>query len=159
MANSEDYLDGLLDSITQAKNSVTDADRRERRNRQERAARRRRVSADDDFMEANGLNDYVPRTMGHSNLQSILDEADFLREFEEELDNGDADAFLAEFENELRAEEMGTSSESSLDLFSIDEDENRDAGNVFVKDELPTEEALQEAAPKETQDPVHGPPP
>lgn len=152
MANSEDYLDGLLDSITQAKNSVTDADRRERRNRQERAARRRRVSADDDFMEANGLNDYVPRTMGHSNLQSILDEADFLREFEEELDNGDADAFLAEFENELREEEMGTSSESSLDLFSIDEDENRDAGNVFVKDELPTEENLQEAAPEETQE-------
>lgn len=152
MANSEDYLDGLLDSITQAKNSVTDADRRERRNRQERVARRRRVSADDDFMEANGLNDYVPRTMGHSNLQSILDEADFLREFEEELDNGDADAFLAEFENELREEEAGGSSESSLDLFSIDEDENRDAGNVFVKDELPTEEEIQNAAAETTAD-------
>ncbi|MCR4998549.1 MAG: hypothetical protein K6A05_01770 [Lachnospiraceae bacterium] len=134
MANSEDYLDGLLDSITQAKNDVSNADRRERRSRQERQARRTRVSADDDFMEANGLNDYVPRSSGHSSLQSILDEADFLREFEEELDNGEADAFLAEFENELRNE-----SANSVDNFDIDDNASRDSGNVIVNDELPLE--------------------
>ena len=127
-------MDGLLDSITQAKNDVSNADRRERRSRQERQARRTRVSADDDFMEANGLNDYVPRSSGHSSLQSILDEADFLREFEEELDNGEADAFLAEFENELR-----NGGSTNVANFDIDDNSSRDTGNVIVNDELPPE--------------------
>ena len=144
MANSEDYLDGLLDSITQAKNDASSAERRERRNRQERQARRTRISADDDFMEMNGLNDYVPRPMGHSSLESILDEADFLREFEDELDNGEADKFLQEFERELQAEQSGASD----NLFQIDESD-RDFGDMNDLEELPSFDDMPEAIPEE----------
>ena len=69
MANSEDYLDGLLDSITKAKTQNESAVQSEAIARRERIERRTRLSADDDFMSANGLDDFEPVASSRKNLK------------------------------------------------------------------------------------------
>ena len=108
MANSEDYLDGLLDSITKAKSDNENAAASERRERDRRVRNRTRVSADDDFMEANGLLDFEPET-GRSNrhLRQIFgDDTDLLDDMDLDGDLMDDDEFLKEFENELSSDDI-----------------------------------------------------
>ena len=83
MANTEDYLDGLLDSITQAKEEERPVDRNTR-NRNRREERRSRVRPDDDFMEATGLNSFR-REQRMNRRERRHSEEDFLRSFEDEL--------------------------------------------------------------------------
>ncbi len=133
MANTEDYLDGLLNSITEAKNGVRDAADRERKARESEIRQRNRIGSDDDFMAKTGLNGYTPRKSSYKNLKEAFSESDFLREFESELDSGEADSFLEEFEREL-AEADGRDDSG----FSIDEPE-RDSfsdDGAFTDDDL-----------------------
>ena len=116
MPSSEDYLDDLLNSINKAK---SDNDRGMVRGRDNRSRRRRSIDADDDFMEANGLSDYIPRRIGRENLRRALSEDDILRDFESELNSGTADSFLDDFERELELdEEMGDGAWDIDEIFS-----------------------------------------
>ncbi len=108
MANSEDYLDGLLNSITKAKSENESAVQSEAIARRQRIERRTRLSADDDFMSANGLDEFEPVSSSRKNLHHFLSESDYLKQFEDELDameTDEADEFLKEFEEELSAED------------------------------------------------------
>ncbi len=114
MANSEDYLDGLLDSINQAKKQNENALASEQEERKEQIRRRTQVSAGDDFMESNGLNAYVYDKSSRENLHKYFSESDFLNEFEEELssmDEDEADAYLKEFEEEMSPEDEAIAEE------------------------------------------------
>ena len=114
MANTEDYLDGLLDSITQAKNEDDWPNDRGSRNRSRREERRgrSRVRPDDDFMEATGLNSYR-REQKRNRRERRHAEENFLRSFEDELSMGDADEVIRSFERELRSD---ADDESRLDM-------------------------------------------
>ncbi len=130
MPGNEDYLDGLLDSITKAKSDVRRSERRERTGREERVARRSRLSPDDDFMEANGLYERSSRRSGRnsrrSNGRSFMDH--FFDDFDDELsyDDEDDDDFIRAFEREL--EEDG----DDIDVSNLtgDEGPEKDGGNA-----------------------------
>lgn len=112
MANSEDYLDGLLDSVKTVRSDVKRAEEIAEESRKQREEQRNsRISPDDDFMEANGLHDYTPEPTSHVNLRKAFSEDDFLREFEEDLalDETDVDSFIRDFEEEIEREEMAFS--------------------------------------------------
>ena len=102
MPNSEDYLDGLLDSISQAKSNVEAERRRDDARTKERVRRRNRVRPGDDFMEKTGLSDYQPRQSRRKNLRRALSDSELLAEFEDELEQEGAEDFLQEFEEGLR---------------------------------------------------------
>ena len=106
MANSEDYLDGLLQSISDAKTTSSMMAEREEVKRQQRIAERTRIKSDDDFMSKTGINDFSPKPVKRTNLRKALTEADFLKDFENELMYGDADDFIADFEREIDEEEQ-----------------------------------------------------
>lgn len=106
MANSEDYLDGLLQSISDAKTTSSMMAEREEVKRQQRIAERTRIKSDDDFMSKTGINDFSPKPVKRTNLRKALTEADFLKDFEDELMYGDADDFIADFEREIDEEEQ-----------------------------------------------------
>ncbi|MCR5546897.1 MAG: hypothetical protein K6F30_10540 [Lachnospiraceae bacterium] len=116
MANSEDYLDGLLDSITQAKSENESAVHSELRAREERNRRRTRLNPEDDFMSANGLDEYEPRNSSRKNLRRFLSESDYLKEFEDDLnmmDDDEASEYLKEFEEELSEDDAALAAELS----------------------------------------------
>ena len=115
MPSSEDYLDDLLSSINQAKADNSGSNRGSNNRRSDRNRRRRSISADDDFLEANGLNDYIPRRMGRENLRKALTEDDFLRDFEDELSDEDSDDFLDDFEKELEMDGLDDASDWDID--------------------------------------------
>ena len=99
MANSEDYLDGLLDSINKAKTDNDNAAASELMDRDLKVKNRTRVSADDDFLEANGLSDYEPSSRrGHSNLKGLFKDSELLSGIDLDGDLVDDDEFLKEFE-------------------------------------------------------------
>ncbi len=101
MANTEDYLDGLLNSVSGVRQEVDETYNQIHEGRQKQLEYRNRISADDDFMEASGLSSYKPVQTKHTNLRQIFSEDEFLKSFEEELDSDDTDDFLREFEREL----------------------------------------------------------
>ncbi|MCR5669284.1 MAG: hypothetical protein K6G05_09590 [Lachnospiraceae bacterium] len=143
MSNSEDYLDGLLDSISEAKTNVKNAAAREERKRAEKVARRNRINPDDDFMDATGISSYEPTRVSRKNLREAFSESDFLRDFEDELlgdDVDDEEGFVSDFEKELAAD------------FGLDMDDSE-------SEELPLENAEEELdAPLEdlTEESVEG---
>ncbi len=105
MANSEDYLDGLLESITKAKSDSKEAANEKLRQREARIASRNRIKPTDDFMAATGIDSYEPKTMSRKNLRAAFSEDSFLRDFEAELASGEADDFIRDFEREIIEEE------------------------------------------------------
>ena len=169
MANSEDYLDGLLDSITKAKTQNESAVQSEAIARRERIERRTRLSADDDFMSANGLDDFEPVASSRKNLKQFFSESDYIKQFEDELDMMDtdeADAFLKEFEEDLSAKDAAFAAELSDSpaeqfLGSINEKVTEAKESVVnnlenfsfdnTQEEEETEENL-EVAPEEPED-------
>ncbi len=54
MANSEDYLDSLLNSVQTVRKDVTDAQKQTEAILREKQEQRNRIKPDDDFMEASG---------------------------------------------------------------------------------------------------------
>ena len=128
MANTEDYLDGLLDSITQAKaerEKPSEGRARQKRNRRER--RRSRIRPDDDFLEANGLRSY--REKEDREKRERRTEDDFLRSFEEEFSKDDANDLIRSFERELN-EEYDAAEEGSMAEDSLDQDGLSDDGGM-----------------------------
>ena len=86
MANSEDYLDGLLNSVQNVRKDVTDAQKQTEEILREKQEQRNKIKPQDDFMEASGIRDYKPEPSTHENLRKALSEDEFLKKFEEELD-------------------------------------------------------------------------
>ena len=108
MANSEDYLDSLLNSVQTVRKDVTDAQKQTEAILREKQEQRNRIKPDDDFMEASGIRDYKPEPTSHENLRKALSEDDFLKMFEEELgeDLDQSDDFIREFEDEIAQDEL-----------------------------------------------------
>ncbi|MDD6194019.1 MAG: hypothetical protein PUB19_03855 [Lachnospiraceae bacterium] len=140
MANSEDYLDGLLDSVKTVRSDVKRAEEIAEESRKQREEQRNsRISPGDDFMEASGLHDYTPEPTLHTNLRRAFSEEDFLREFEEDLaaDETDVDAFIRDFEEEINREEMAFARENEPSFMDSIEDIVNQAKEQIEHGEIP----------------------
>ncbi len=124
MPNSEDYLDGLLNSINEAKTNVEKARVSEEESIKAKIADMSSIDPNDDFMSATGIDNFTPKKMSHDNLKRVFSEADFLKDFEEELSSGAADDFIREFEQEIDDEE---------ERFQRGEEVPDDAGTEFIR--------------------------
>lgn len=124
MPNSEDYLDGLLNSINEAKTNVEKARVDEEESIKAKIADMSSIDPNDDFMSATGISGFKPKKMSHDNLRKAFSEADFLKDFEEELSSGSADDFIREFEQEIDDEE---------ERFQRGEEIPDDAGSEFIR--------------------------
>jgi len=124
LPNSEDYLDGLLNSINEAKTNVEKARVSEEESIKAKIADMSSIDPNDDFMSATGINNFTPKKMSHDNLKRVFSEADFLKDFEEELSSGAADDFIREFEQEIDDEE---------ERFQRGEEVPDDAGTEFIR--------------------------
>lgn len=132
MSNSEDYLDGLLNSISEAKTNVKNAAAREERRRAERVARRTRINPEDNFMDATGISGYEPRRVSRKNLREAFSESDFLKDFEDELLEGEEDdgtSLVDDFEQEIAAD------------FGLDMGNEEEGDSSFEEDELDFEDS------------------
>ena len=106
MSQSEDYLDGLLNSINKAKTDAIQVQEKAEKSRQQAMESRKAVAYNEDFFEATGINvDEVQTKSSHPYLRKVLSEDDFLRQFEEELDTDDVDLFISNFEQEIDDDE------------------------------------------------------
>lgn len=172
MASDEDYLDNLLSSINQKKSDVEKASVEEKRKNAERIAQENDIKPEDDFLKASGLDHYTEKPIERKNLKKAFSEEDFLKEFENELNDGSADKFVEEFDRELDAENNKNSSDEpshsfdvtegsrnisfadanapadEIDEFSGLDDETTSApdssGDDFVYDDLPSEKNAKE---------------
>lgn len=124
MPNSEDYLDGLLNSINEAKTNVEKARVDEEESIKAKIADMSSIDPNDDFLSATGISGFKPKKMSHDNLRKAFSEADFLKDFEEELSSGSADDFIREFEQEIDDEE---------ERFQRGEEVPDDAGTEFIR--------------------------
>ena len=159
MANSEDYLDGLLDSVKTVRSDVKRAEEiAEESRRQREEQRNSRISPDDDFMAASGLHDYTPEPTPHTNLRKAFSEEDFLREFEEDLaaDETDMDAFIRDFEEEINRDEMAfTQAEEPSFMDSIEDIVNQAKEQIEQGEmplDLPGEEEILTSDSKELEE-------
>ena len=106
MSQSEDYLDGLLNSINKAKTDAMQVQQEAEKRQQEVTQTRKAVSPEEDFLTATGIDasEAMVKT-AHPYLRKVLSEEDFLRKFEEELASDDVDLFISNFEQEIDDEE------------------------------------------------------
>ena len=138
MANSEDYLDGLLNSVKTVRDDVQNAEQMSAINAARRQNQRNKINPSDDFMQATGLDDFEPEVSSHSNLRRVLSEDDFLREFEAELglDDADTDAIMRDFEEEMERDEIefqkSLQNEQTEDEYQ-DDDLNQDDDKSFLE--------------------------
>ena len=65
MSGNEEYLDSLLENISEAKENSIKADEDEMSMLNEKTRRRQEVSADDDFLKAKGLSDAPLESADH----------------------------------------------------------------------------------------------
>lgn len=122
LPNEEDYLDGLLSSITQKKSDIEEQKSREESDIKKKYQDSTRLSPDDDFLKETGLSDYRPSAVDRKNLRQAFSESGFLSDFEKTLTDGTADDFIRSFEAELEDDELsGNSSEAELSAF-LDDD-------------------------------------
>ncbi len=147
MANSEDYLDGLLDSITQAREETRTVTEERPAPRGRRSGdRKSRIRPGDDFMEANGLSSYRDTDRRSRRSLRRSTENDFVRSFEDELSMDDADDLIRAFERELRSSDddefYAGDADSSLDEATSEDDD-------FFASLLTTEEE-EEKSPSES---------
>lgn len=124
LSNSEDYLDGLLNSISQKKTDVEEAIDFDEKSIQSKIADMSSVDPNDDFMDATGISNYQPTKMSHDNLREAFSESDLLKEFEDELSAGSYDKFIDDFNREIDEEEA---------MFEKGEELPEDSGSEFVK--------------------------
>ena len=69
MPNSEDYLDGLLNSINEAKTNVEKARVDEEESIKAKIADMSSIDPNDDFMSATGISGFKPKKMSHDNFE------------------------------------------------------------------------------------------
>ena len=131
MSNSEDYLDGLLNSISEKKSNVNKALAEDEESIKAKIADMSSLDPNDDFMDATGISNFKAEKMSHNNLREAFSESDFLKEFEDELYSDSADDFIREFEQEIDDEE---------ERFQRGEETPEDAGTKFVQSLMDEEE-------------------
>jgi len=106
MSQSEDYLDGLLNSINKAKTDAKQVQEDTLKKQQEQVETRKAIAPEEDFFAATGIDASQAQTKtSHPYLRKVLSEEDFLRDFEAELDSEDIDLFISNFEQEIDDEE------------------------------------------------------
>ncbi len=106
MSQSEDYLDGLLNSINKAKTDAKQVQEDAIKRQQQVVETRKSIAPDEDFFTATGIDVEEAQTKNaHPYLRKVLSEEDFLRKFEEELESDDVDLFISNFEQEIDDEE------------------------------------------------------
>lgn len=129
MSQSEDYLDGLLNSINKAKADVVNVQENAQKKQEELKEKRIQINPEDDFFAATGIeSDLSQLSSSPSFLRRNFSEEDFLRELEEELANGKADSFIDAFEAEIDAEEKLF--EESGEVPSAEETVNKLVNNI-----------------------------
>lgn len=107
MSQSEDYLDGLLNSINKAKTDAKQVQENAEKKQQQVVESRKAVAPEEDFFTATGINvEDIQTKTSHPYLRKVLSEEDFLRQFEEELESEDVDLFISNFEQEIDEEEQ-----------------------------------------------------
>ena len=83
MSQSEDYLDGLLNSINKAKTDADEVQERVASTNQKILESRKAVAPDEDFFTATGIDASALEDMksrnSHPYLRKVLSEEDFLR--------------------------------------------------------------------------------
>lgn len=153
MPNSEDYLDGLLNSITKAKTDVKNATEEAEALRREKYEKRTMIQPEDDFMVASGIKGYTPVEIPRTNLRKVFSEEDFLRSFEEEIESGEADAFLEAFEREIDEEEFLEQQDEQAQAF-VEQVENEVSEEVEENEasETSSEEKLSPEIESDTVD-------
>ena len=86
MSQSEDYLDGLLNSINKAKTDAIQVEENAVKRQQQVTESRKAVAPEEDFFTATGINvQDVQTKTSHPYLRKVLSEEDFLLQFEEEF--------------------------------------------------------------------------
>ncbi len=106
MSQSEDYLDGLLNSINKVKTDAKQVQERVETTQHKMIDNRKVVAPEEDFFTATGIDSQSIQTKtSHPYLRKVLSEDDFLRQFEEELGMDDPDLFISQFEQEIDDEE------------------------------------------------------
>ncbi|MBQ7148703.1 MAG: hypothetical protein IJR96_08120 [Pseudobutyrivibrio sp.] len=162
MSQSEDYLDGLLNSINRAKTDAEHVQENVERKQQEFVESRKAVNPDEDFFAATGIDVRQTKTKSsHPYLRKVFSEEDFLRKFEEELEDDDVDAFLSNFEQEIDNEEqLFTNTGAVIDsedvvdkLINNIDNVVTDAAKQLDEQESPIPDTLMEAVPEEEPEP------
>jgi hypothetical protein len=120
LANTEDYLDSLLNSVENVRQDVQQAQQQSDASRQERTDRRAHIGPEEDFMEASGIEDFEPEPTTHRNLRQAFSEEDFLRSFEEELEDDFEDQTNEDSLENFTSEDGGSQDGSLLgDINSV----------------------------------------
>lgn len=95
MSGNEEYLDSLLENISEAKENSRKKDEDEMSMLNEKTRRRQEVSADDDFLKAKGLEDAPLDSADHEiSIDDLLKNAQFKMDGEDEngyAEDGDSD--------------------------------------------------------------------
>lgn len=162
MASDEDYLDNLLNSISQKKSDVEKESAEEKRKTAEKIAQENDIKPEDDFLKASGLDTYTEKPVERKNLKKAFSEEDFLKEFESELADGSADKFVEEFDRELGEENNDSSpslhvTEGSRNISIHDENDNEkinpdSSGDDYIYNDLPNTKSapsISDSAPAE----------
>ncbi|MGN0241314.1 MAG: hypothetical protein ACI4CS_06475, partial [Candidatus Weimeria sp.] len=89
MPDTDDILNGLLESINKAQDEVDSSYEKGTKAARERATKRREIGPDDDFVEKSGLSDAGETVTSRTNLKRALSENDFLADFEKSIDDND----------------------------------------------------------------------
>ena len=147
MSQSEDYLDSLLNQVTKPENPAVQMN-----NNGEASSEQK----EPEESVLKGLGNFFKSFGEKPPVREPLSESDFISSFEEELQSGDADAFIEAFEKEIDEEERifeetGEVSESeALVAALIDDREPEDVAakiSAAIRDEEP--ESFPELPPME----------
>ena len=154
MSGSEDYLDGLLNSINKVKSDAEQAVENSERNGKEIVESRKTVAPDQDFFAATGIDvQQTNKRTSHPYLRKVLSEEDFLRKFEEELDDDDPDAFISAFEQEIDEEEAGITDANDESFDVVDKlISNIDNEVIKANKELEASEEIKEQPADESRE-------
>ena len=161
MSQSEDYLDGLLNSINKAKTDAILVQENAQKKQQQVTETRKAVAPEEDFLTATGINlEEASAKTSHPYLRKVLSEEDFLRKFEEELESEDVDLFISNFEQEIDEEEQyfqetGKLPESESVVASLIDNINtvvKDEKKKLEKQDEPDDEEEPALEPDESDD-------
>ncbi|MCR5416385.1 MAG: hypothetical protein K6E79_06295 [Pseudobutyrivibrio sp.] len=163
MSQSEDYLDGLLNSINKAKTDAVQGQENAQKVQQEIVESRKNIAPEEDFFTATGITSTPKRRKSsHPYLRKVLSEDDFLREFEEEISAEDTDAFIESFEQEIDEEERIFQETGELQTTDSTVDALLDninavvdtATNALEEDDTPEEEPESNDVDLSVEDPI-----
>ncbi|MCF0131450.1 MAG: hypothetical protein HUJ71_06955 [Pseudobutyrivibrio sp.] len=142
MSQSEDYLDSLLNAVTNKDNSNTKASGAVAEEVPLEQKESIRTSIEDSISQIKGVRGLFKGASGLRVQKEPLSEDDFIQDFESELESGDADAFIEAFEKEIDDEERlfeetGTISDSEAMVAALlDEDASASSITQAANEEI-----------------------